>query len=102
MKGKFSTSVIASGATALGIVAASSTVRAEDTGKATSSELDASRFTCTRLYCTPDNESHFAELTADLASQNFAPPAFHLTLEGTGKLQPCSSEVSGRTGAPPT
>jgi hypothetical protein len=27
------------------------------------------------LYCTPDHESHFAELTADLAKQNFAPPA---------------------------
>jgi hypothetical protein len=85
MKGKFSTSVIASGAIALGIVAASSTGRAEDIGKATSSQLDASRFTYTRLYCTPDNESHFAELTADLASQNFAPPASPLNIGGNQK-----------------
>jgi hypothetical protein len=40
------------------------------------------------LYCTPDHESHFAELTADLAKQNFAPPAAPIYI---GPSQPASS-----------
>src|SRR6516225_3544078 len=64
-----------SAAVALSISVISSTASAEDIGKATSSGLDGSRLTYTRLYCTPDNESHFAELRAELAKQNFTPPA---------------------------
>jgi hypothetical protein len=36
---------------------------------------DPSRFTYTRLYCTPDNESHFETVTVDLANVDAAPPA---------------------------
>ena len=51
---------------ALGVSVISSAVKAED---------DASRFTYTRLYCTPDNQSHFTDVTTELAKENFAPPA---------------------------
>jgi len=34
---------------------------------------DPSRFTYTRVYCTPDNESHFETVTVDLAKVD-APP----------------------------
>jgi hypothetical protein len=61
---------------------------AEDIGKATLPQLDASHLTYARLYCTPDNESHFAELTAELAKQNFAPPAASINIGGN---QPASS-----------
>jgi hypothetical protein len=55
---------------------------AEDLSKAASSQLDASRLTYARLYCTPDNESHFGEQTAELAKQNFAPPAASIYIGG--------------------
>ena len=35
-----------------------------------------------RLYCSPDHESHFADLTAELAEQNFAPPAASIHIGG--------------------
>jgi hypothetical protein len=82
MKGKFSTSVVRSAAVILSIGVASSTTGAEDIRKSTSAQFDASHFTYTRLYCTPDNESHFGELTVNLASQNFAPPASPLHIGG--------------------
>ena len=85
MNGRFLNSIVRLAAFALAIGAASSTAGAEDIGKATSSQLDASRFIYTRLYCTPDNESHFGELTVNLASQNFAPPAAPLHIGGNQK-----------------
>jgi len=42
---------------------------------ATRQSEDPSRFTYTRLYCTPDNESHFETITVDLAKVDAAPPA---------------------------
>lgn len=36
---------------------------------------DPSRFTYTRVYCTPDQESHFENVTVELAKMNLAPPA---------------------------
>ena len=36
---------------------------------------DPSRFTYTRLYCTPDNESRFETVTVDLGKVDAAPPA---------------------------
>ena len=36
---------------------------------------DPSRFTYTRVFCTPDNESHFENVTVQLAKTNVAPPA---------------------------
>src|SRR4029078_10889217 len=84
MRSRFSTSVIRSAAFVLGIGAVS-TAGAQDIGKAANSKLDASRFTYTRLYCTPDNHSHSGELTANLASENFAPPASPLYIGGNQK-----------------
>jgi hypothetical protein len=36
---------------------------------------DPARFTYTRLYCTPDNESHFETVAVDLAKVDGTPPA---------------------------
>ena len=36
---------------------------------------DPARFAYTRLYCTPDNESHFETVAVDLAKVDAAPPA---------------------------
>ena len=49
---------------ALGVSVISSTAKAED---------DASQFTYVRLHCTPDNQSHFTDVTIELAKENFAP-----------------------------
>lgn len=51
----------------------SSTARAED---------GSSRFNYVRLYCTPDNKSHFADVTVDLTKENFAPPAAPIAIGG--------------------
>ena len=88
MKRKFFTLLVTAVAFGLGLGAAmtaATTAEAQDAGKAATPKLDASRFTYTRLYCTPDNESHFGELTANLASQNFAPPAAPLHIGGSQK-----------------
>ena len=42
---------------------------------ATPQSQDPSRFTYTRLYCTPDNESHFETVTVDLGKVDAFPPA---------------------------
>ena len=88
MKSKVRGPAIRSVVVALGIGAFSSGASAEDVGKTTSSQLAPSRLAYARLYCTPDHESHFAELTADLAEQNFAPPAAPIYIGGS---QPASS-----------
>jgi hypothetical protein len=36
---------------------------------------DPSHFTYARLYCAPDGNSHFQDVTADLRKTDFAPPA---------------------------
>jgi hypothetical protein len=51
----------------------SSTAKAED---------DASRFTYVRLHCTPDDQSHFTDVTIELAKENFAPPAAPIAIGG--------------------
>jgi len=43
---------------------------------------NASRFSYVRLYCTPDNESHFTDVTAELTKENFAPPAAPIAIGG--------------------
>ena len=88
MKSKVRGPALGSAVVALGIGAFSSGASAEDIGKTTSSQLAPSRLAYARLYCTPDHESHFAELTADLAEQNFAPPAAPIYIGGS---QPASS-----------
>jgi hypothetical protein len=57
----------------LGVSVISSTAKAED---------DASHFTYARLYCTPDHQSHFADVTAKLTKENFAPPAAPVAIGG--------------------
>jgi hypothetical protein len=88
MKSRVRVPSIRSVVIALGIGAFGSGASAEDVGKTTSSQLAPSRLAYARLYCTPDHESHFAELTADLAEQNFAPPAAPIYIGGS---QPASS-----------
>src|SRR5262249_428506 len=36
---------------------------------------DPSHFTYARLYCAPDGNTHFQDMTAELRKENFAPPA---------------------------
>jgi hypothetical protein len=36
---------------------------------------DPSRFTYARLYCGPDGDTHFQDVTVELREMNFAPPA---------------------------
>ena len=61
----------------LGVSTMSSTTRAED---------DGSRFTYVRVHCTPDNESHFADVTVDLNKENFAPPAAPIAIGGNQQV----------------
>lgn len=58
---------------AVGLIAIGSSAKAED---------DASRFTYARLYCTPDHQSHFGDVTVKLAKENFAPPASPVAIGG--------------------
>jgi len=41
-----------------------------------------SRFTYTRIYCTPDTETHFENVTVELSQRSFAPPAAPLYVGG--------------------
>jgi hypothetical protein len=75
-------------ALAMGVV--SSTAGAEDASTKIQSQNDASKFSYVRLYCSPDHETHFADLTAELAEQNFAPPAAPIHIGGN---QPASSVI---------
>jgi uncharacterized protein DUF861 len=43
---------------------------------------DPSRFTYTRIYCTPDTETHFQDVTVELVKMNFAPPAAPVYIGG--------------------
>lgn len=52
-----------------------SSASAEDAG-------DTSHFTYARLYCTPDGESHFQNVTVGLEQMNFAPPASPINIGG--------------------
>ena len=80
VKRKISAPIAIPAVVALAMIA-SSAVEAED-GAAPRSQHDASQFTYARLYCTQDNETHFADLTVELAKQNFAPPAAPIYIGG--------------------
>jgi hypothetical protein len=85
MRRKIGARVMMSAGTALSLFIISALISiapAEDLSRASSSQLDPSRLTYARLYCTPDNESHFAELSAELAKQDFAPPAASIYIGG--------------------
>lgn len=45
---------------------------------------DASAVKWIRLYCTPDNESHFEDMSSPLEQINFAPPAPPIFIGGGG------------------
>jgi len=61
--------------TAIAAMAMRSVVYAEDSA-------DPSHFTYGRLYCTPDGESHFQNVTVELRKMNFAPPASPINVGG--------------------
>ena len=46
------------------------------------SQDNSSSFSYVRLYCTPDNESHFMDVRAELTKENFAPPAAPIAIGG--------------------
>jgi hypothetical protein len=60
---------------------------------------DPSRLTYARLYCTPDGNSHFENVTVDLRRIDFAPPAAPLYIGGNVPASARSSEASSRVGA---
>jgi hypothetical protein len=88
MRDKAGAAIVVTAVLALATGALSSTAGAEEAGTKMQSQNDASKFSYVRLYCSPDHETHFAELTAELAEQNFAPPAAPLYV---GSKQPASS-----------
>lgn len=51
---------------------------------AVATSSDASAVKWTRLYCTPDNESHFEAMSSPLEQINFAPPASPIFIGGGG------------------
>ena len=80
-KGKIGAPIMITAVAALSMGAISSTAGAEDSGAARS-QNDVSRFSYARLYCSADNETHFADLTVELGKQNFAPPAAPISIGG--------------------
>jgi hypothetical protein len=44
---------------------------------------EPSKFSYTRIHCTPDNESHFEAVTTDLARVDAAPPAMPFFARGS-------------------
>jgi hypothetical protein len=66
----------------IAIVTAAPLERATFIDAAPSTSGDPSRYTYTRIYCTPDSETHFQEVTVDLAKTSFAPPAAPIYLGG--------------------
>lgn len=47
-----------------------------------SGSSDPSRFSYTRVYCTPDRETHFENVTVELSKMVFAPPAAPVYIGG--------------------
>ncbi|HEY5207434.1 MAG TPA: hypothetical protein VIJ63_22965 [Roseiarcus sp.] len=88
MRDGASAAIVMAAVLALAMGAISSTAGAEEAGTKIQSQNDASRFSYVRLYCSPDHETHFADVTAKLAEQNFAPPAAPIFVGGA---QPSSS-----------
>lgn len=56
------------------------------------SSHDPSRFTYSRLFCTPDGNSHFDTVTVELPKVDFAPPASPIHIGGKA---PASSAFFG-------
>jgi hypothetical protein len=74
--------IVMTAVVALAVVVISATAGAEEASIKTRSQDDASKFSYVRLFCGPDLETHFADLTAELSQQNFAPPAAPIYIGG--------------------
>lgn len=86
-------------ATALGATILMTSVVAISVGLASpvaKAEDDPLRFTYVRLHCSPDNHSHFTDVTIDLKNENFAPPAPPIAIGGN---KPTSRVFIGGFGA---
>ena len=81
--------LMVSSVVALGVSVISSTAKAED---------DASRYTYVRLHCTPDNQSHFTDVTIELAKENFAPPAAPIAIGQQADFKVVHSRIWGALG----
>ena len=68
----------------LPLAALSACVTADQPAVVSSQSADASVMRWHRLYCTPDNESHFETMSAALGKTNFAPPASPIFIGGGG------------------
>jgi hypothetical protein len=90
VKDKAGAAIVMTAVLALAMGAVSSAAGAQEAGAKVQSQTDASKFSYARLYCGPDHETHFADLTAELAEQNFAPPAAPIYIGGN---QPASSAI---------
>jgi hypothetical protein len=77
MKRKVAVVTAVSTGVVLGVGIIGSTTRADDA---------AARFTYVRLHCTPDNESHFTDVTVELTKENFAPPASPIAIGGNQQV----------------
>ena len=60
---------------------------------------DPSHFTYARLYCAPDGNTHFQDVTVDLRKTDFAPPAPPIHIGATLQLRARSSEDLTPAGA---
>lgn len=61
--------------------------------------LEASRVSYTRIYCTPDNESHFDTVTTDLSKVDAAPPALPFYAKGSPATRVAFAAFEGGWGA---
>jgi hypothetical protein len=59
----------------LALVVAVAAVSGHATASRGEDSTDPSRFTYARLFCGPDGNSHFQDVTAELRKTDFAPPA---------------------------
>ncbi len=82
MRHKAGAAIVMTVVLALAPCAVSATADAEEAGAKIQSQTDVSKFSYVRLYCSPDHETHFAEVTAELADENFAPPAAPIHIGG--------------------
>ncbi len=67
--------------------------------RATPQSEDPSRFTYARLYCTPDNGSHFETVTVDLAKVDAAPLAPPMFVKGYSASRTALAGFDPRWGA---
>jgi hypothetical protein len=67
--------------------------------RSTLPKLEPSKFSYTRIHCTPDNESHFDTVTTDLAKVDAAPPALPFFAKGSAATRIAFAAFEPRWGA---